>query len=402
MARLANKCVYKLGDIDKKLPISLKLQRCIDLDIPILIKVPASFNVCAIDVRLHKLTSDDIIQSEIHPADRGRLARYFYGGDASTTIQPVITRPSSLYASTTVGDVEYIQLSAVDIEKLKVSESISVSEFQGVFLFDKELNQLVLQSSVPVKSYNFNPLKRDKKTIIDNLQWIDANLTFVLCNKKTTAINEFDFPLNDVVSHSAFATECYLEENNVPKLIFNESEYKQSIYHLEPEYHSSLAFLAMSKAAFNFNVKGASKSIGGDYLCRVHGFSASWGKCGAYLINTFKGSDNKFSFATLKELFQKHWITEYSKDVLALDKTLKDKDSAGNSKLSKTAKKVKSDKYKASLAKVIKARASEVTNELEVVYGVPSGYASYVELIIRPDKLKNEKTLKANKIKGLS
>ncbi|WP_076418031.1 hypothetical protein [Colwellia sp. UCD-KL20] len=402
MARLANKCVYKLGDIDKKLPISLKLQRCIELDIPVLIKVPDAFNVWAIDVQLHKLTIDDIIQSEIHPADRGRLARYFYGDDTFTSIQPAITRPSSLYASTTVRDVEYIQLSTVDIEKLKVSESIGVSEFKGVFLFDKELNQLVLQSSIPVKTYNFNPLKKDKKTILDIIEHIDINLTFVLCDKKTPAINEFNFPLNDVVNHSAFATECYLEEKNVPKLIFNESEYKQSIYHLEPEYHSSLAFLAMSKAAFNFNVKGTSKDIDGDYLCRVHGFSKSWGKCGAFLVNTFNRAEDKFSFTTLKDLFQKHWVIEYSKDVLALDKTLKDKDSAGNSKLSKTAKKVKSDKYKASLAKVIKARASEVTNELEVVYGVPSGYASYVELIIRPDKLKNEKTLKANKIKGLS
>lgn len=402
MVRLANKCVYKLGDIDKKLPISLKLQRCIDLDIPVLIKVPAAFNVWAIDVQLHKLTIDDIIQSEIHPADRGRLARYFYGDDASTSIQPVITKPSSLYASTTVGDVEYIQLSTVDIEKLKMSESIGVSEFKGVFLFDKELNQLALQSSVPVKTYDFNPLKKDKKTTFDIIEHTGINLTFVLCDKKTSAINEFDFPLNDVVSHSAFATECYLEEKNVPKLIFNESEYKQSIYHLEPEYHSSLAFLAMSKAAFNFNVKGASKSIDGDYLCRVHGFSLSWGKCGAFLVNTFNGAENKFSFATLKELFQKHWIIAYIKDVLALDKDLKDKESAGNSKPSKTAKKIKSDKYKASLAKVIKARAEKVIEDLEDIYDVPSSYALYVELIIRPDKLKNKKTLKANKIKGLS
>ncbi|MDT0602545.1 hypothetical protein [Thalassotalea castellviae] len=402
MARLANKCVYKLGDIDKKLPISVKLQRCIALDIPVLIKVPDGFNVWAIDVQLHKLTIDDIIQSEKHPADRGRLARYFYGDDASTSIQPVITKPNSLYASTTVADVEYIQLPTVDIEKLKTSESIGISEFKGVFLFDKELNQLTLQSSVPVKTYNFNPLKKYKKTIFDINEYTGINLTFVLCDKKTPAINEFNFPLNDVVNHPAFAKECYLEEKNIPKLIFNESEYKQSIYHLEPEYHISLAFLAMSKAAFNFNVKGTSKSIDGDYLCKVHGFSLSWGKCGAYLVNTFNRTENKFSFATLKELFQTHWITEYSKDVLALDKTLKDKDSAGNSKLSKTAKKVKSDKYKASLAKVIKARASKVTDELVGVYGVPSGYACYVELIIRPDKLKNEKTLKANKIKGLS
>jgi hypothetical protein len=402
MARLANKCVYKLGDIDKKLPISLKLQRCIDLDIPVLIKVPDAFNVWAIDVQLHKLTIDDIIQSEIHPADRGRLARYFYGDDAFTSIQPVITKPSLLYASTTVGDVEYIQLSTVDIEKLKVSDSIGASEFKGIFLFDKELNQLVLKSSVPVKTYNFNLLKKDKKTISDIIEHTGINLTFVLCDKKTPAINEFDFPLNDVVSYSAFATECHLEEKNVPKLIFNESEYKQSIYHLEPEYHSSLAFLAMSKAAFNFNVKGTSKDIDGDYLCRVHGFSSSWGKCGAYLVNTFKRDDNKFSFTTLKELFQKHWVIAYEKDTLALNKSSNTEKSTNNLKPSKTAKKIKSDRYKASLAKVIKARAEEVTEELEGVYGVPSGYASYVELIIRPDKLKNEKTLKANKIKGLS
>lgn len=405
--RLVNKCLYKLGDIDKKLPMSVKLQRCIDLGIPVLIKVPDTCNVWVIDAQLHKLTIDDIIRSELHPGDMGHLARYFYEDEAFDFYQTVKIKPSTLFASTTVDDVEYLQLLTVDIEKLKLSECINVSEFRGVFLFNKEFGQLTLESSVPVNKYHFNPLERYentlKKRLFDKFKFTCVKLTFVLCDKNTPVKNEFDFPLNDIVSHSAFASECHLEEKSVSKFLFNESEYEQSIYHLEPEYHISLAFLVLSKVAFNFNIKASFKNLDGDYLSRVHGFSSSWGKSGAYLINTFKKTGNNlFIFTSLKELFQKHWIIAFEEDTLALTKELKGEKNTGKSKPSKTARKVKSDKNKAALAKIIKVRAEKVTEDLEDVYGIPSAYATYVELIIRPDKLKNEKTLKANKIKALS
>lgn len=41
-----------------------KLKKCIDLDIPVLVKVPNGHEAWAMDVQLGKLTKEDVVLSE--------------------------------------------------------------------------------------------------------------------------------------------------------------------------------------------------------------------------------------------------------------------------------------------------------------------------------------------------
>ena len=62
--RLKNNLFYKLGEIDTKCAMEAKMQKCIDLGIPVLVKVPVGYKTWAMDNQLDKLTEEDVVLSE--------------------------------------------------------------------------------------------------------------------------------------------------------------------------------------------------------------------------------------------------------------------------------------------------------------------------------------------------
>ena len=360
--RLINKFFYKLGDVDTKVPMKEKLQKCLELDIPVIIKVPGECNVWAIDHQLHKLTKKDIILSESDFCRKVRLINYFYNFENAPFSSDDIPRinTSSISASTLIDNAEYVQLFSGDIKRLIASEDVKIDQFQGVVTIDA--SEYMLKQSVPVSRYYFKLDCVDENKTIHSLyqkfKLSDANLNFVFCGKQVTSNNEFNFPIVwgegkwGIYSTSAIASECSILEEDVSKLVFNDIAYKKSPYHLESEYHASTAFLELSKAGFDLYVKKVAVVSGGNSGYLTRNFSnfkkKNLSEAGAFLIKK-EGAN----FKVLKGIYNNHWLPE--------------------KKLTKTKSQEITDNVLMDLDHLIK------TNE---------AYTSSIEFIIRPDKYK--------------
>ncbi len=55
------KRLHRLDEVDSDTSIGDKLRKCLELDIPVLIQVPASMDVWAIDPKLNQLTKKDVV-----------------------------------------------------------------------------------------------------------------------------------------------------------------------------------------------------------------------------------------------------------------------------------------------------------------------------------------------------
>ena len=347
-----------------------KLKKCIDLDIPVLVKVPNGHEAWAMDVQLGKLTKEDVVLSENDRINQRHLIWHFFEDEkfAFYLRKPALDT-STLFASTSVPDVEFLQLHTHDVEKLSASEEVIVTDFIAVMAFDEAETCFLLQESVPVSKYKFKLDSFSESPLIDALnekiQFTGVDLNFVLVGEGITSDHEFNFPLKYKSHVETVASQCYIPEQEVSKLVFNDESYEKSVYHLEPEYHVSTSLLALSKAGFEINCKGVTPVSGGvsGYLNRLYGFSPSWSKSGAFLINpSSKFEVDTHLFTILKDVFKRYWLTPSPKSP--------------------------------------KEISDEVIASLEVDYGIPSHCSVNAELIIRPDKLKSKKTLQANKIKA--
>jgi hypothetical protein len=357
--RVSNKVFYKLGDVDTKIPMKDRLKKCLDLDIPILVKAPINYDVWAIDPQLDLLTKADVVQSESSFDEQIKLMQHFYPSVPSFKrhFSPKIST-HSMMSSTKINDVEYLQLLNTDIEKLIVSEDISVVQFRCVGIIEND--EFTLQQSVPASLYRFKLDSFD--TLTDEsiaLELFDQkvkfkcdSLNFVFCAEEFINDGRFNFPIGNEQKLSVNALECYIKEGNVSQLVFDEADYIHSSYHLEPEYHASSSFLELSKAGYDLFVKKVPIVSGGNsgYLSRNHPSfkKKTWFDAGVFLIKS-EGSNFKIA----KEIYTTFWLPE--------------------KKLTK---------------KEVKAVVANVRIEIDEKMHTNEAYIHSIELIIRPDKYK--------------
>ncbi|HHY0554859.1 TPA: hypothetical protein ACVU5C_002179 [Vibrio parahaemolyticus] len=360
--RLSNKQTYKLSDIDAQVPIADKLRKCVELGIPVFVPLPSGFQVWAIDPQLESLSKSDVILSEPNILKKAQLIRHFVGEQEFDVFRQPNVNTSELCSSTLLCGVEFLQLKTEDAEKLVVSERISVRNFAGVFMFDRESKDYKLCHSLPVSKYVFD-VDDCHQTAFSNVLsrfLVDGvDLTFTLCTQNSIEGVKFNHPVEYIQDQEILISACEILERDVAKYLFNETDYQRSIYHLEPEYHVSTAFVELSKAGFLAYVKrvpivsgGVSSFIGRN--CPSFKTNGSM-QAGAALIATEARCRSKHKgclFPELKKVFDTHWVNKHQ------------------------LKRVEA-----------KRNIVKVTHALEAL-GLSSYYVKAAEKIIRPDQYK--------------
>lgn len=298
-----------------------KMQKCIDLGIPVLVKVPVGYKTWAMDNQLDKLTEEDVVLSEKDRINQRYLIWHFFDDEQFNSCRKPSLDTSTLFASTHVADVENLQLHTHDVEKLRASEEVKVTEFKAVMAFDIAAEDFLLQESVPVSKYAFKLESFNDNPTVDmlyqKLKFTDVDLKFVLIAEGITSNNEFNFPIKHKAHMDVLASQCHIAEQDVSKLIFNDDDYEKCIYHLEPEYHVSTSLLELSKAGYELFVKNTPVISGGNssYLRRKSPSfnNKNLSEGGAFWINPnprgrFKGKGCQFK--VLKSIFDEFWLEE--------------------------------------------------------------------------------------------
>lgn len=298
-----------------------KLKKCIALDIPVLVKLPNGDEAWAMDVQLGKLTQEDVVLSESDRINQRRLIWHFYDDEQFDFYRKPALDTSTLFASTLVTGVDFLQLHTHDVEKLSASEEVRVTDFKAVMAFDEETEGFSIMETVPVSKYRFKLDSFNESPTVDLLyqkfKFTDVDLMFVLIGEGIAPYNEFNFPIKHKRHVEVVASECYISEQDVSKLVFADEEYRKSIYHLEPEYHVSTSFVELSKAGYELFVKNVPVVSGGNSSYLRRNFSCfnkkSLSEGGAFWINStprgrFKGKGCQFN--VLKSIFDEFWLEE--------------------------------------------------------------------------------------------
>lgn len=105
----------RLDEVDSDTSIGDKLRKCLELDIPVLIQVPASMDVWAIDPKLSQLTKKDVVLSESNVVTQLPLRIHLLDGQSLSPSEKPHIHTSDLAASTKLAHVEYLQLKHGDI-----------------------------------------------------------------------------------------------------------------------------------------------------------------------------------------------------------------------------------------------------------------------------------------------
>ncbi|MGF1826255.1 hypothetical protein L4D17_18530 [Vibrio splendidus] len=357
--RFINKVFYKLSDIDTKVSMKDKLQTCLKIDIPLLVKVPNGYNVWGIDKQLHKLKKQDVVLSVRDHSHKVRLMHYFLENEYIPLYHQPEIDTLFLGASTPIDGVEYLQVTESDTKKLLASENITSDQFKGVVVFDEKEQHFALNESIPVSPYDFKFESNacSDHPIMQKIRSGMSNSCFVLCDKAKPD-NDFNFPIGSVLNLSVSTLEVVIRESDASKLVFNEEDYQLSAYHLEPECHASTALLELSRCGYDLCVKNLPAGSGGraSYLSR-HSKSfktKGWYEAGAFLIKDKEGKN----FNRVKEVYSHHWHW------------------LSDTKFSK---------------KKVQEIVRNVLDELHEVIDTNDTYIHAIELIIRPDKYKHVK-----------
>lgn len=356
-----SKTLHRLDEVDSGTSISDKLQKCFDLGIPVLIKVPTSMDVWAIDPKLELLSKKDVVLSESNVAKRIPLRIHLLDGQYVSPLDTPNIHTSSLAASTKLEDVLYLQLKRGDIPKLLAIHQLDLSKFDAVFIYDDVTYECRLNKSVPVSKYSFVVDENDshailRKALMEKFQYTDLELEYVLC-RKFSGEEQYNHPLEIIDSYTVTPSECWILEEYLSHLTFDNSNYESSRYFLEPKFYISTSFVEFSKSAFGLLEKGEKPISGGTsgYLCNKHKcFKAKYvSEGGTRIINLIKQDAGKDYFEKLKVIFERYWFAQPIKG---------------------------------------KAEARRVTQdviyELEHKLELKSSNASGVEMILRPDKYK--------------
>ena len=323
--RFSNKIFYKLCDVDNKVAMKNKLQKCIELCVPVLIKVPCNFNIWAVDPQLDKLTKEDVILSENSIYNQVRLKHHLIGNDNFNRFSLPKLHTKYLLASESVNNVEFLHLSNIAIKKLIVSEEVTVSKFQGVVMNDGEGSCLTNSRSLSRYQYwldSFDECNTDRQVreLLNKIKYTCKNLNFILCENTLDNNGDIQFPLGNEEKIIVNVFDCYIREKDVSQLIFDEADYKKSHYHLEPEYHTSRALLELSKAGYDLFVKNVLVVTGGSsgYLrrnCKSLNKKKNLCEGGAFWVNSAPGGKLKgkgCQFYLLKQIFEKYWSSPKS------------------------------------------------------------------------------------------
>ncbi|MEZ8251236.1 hypothetical protein CWO01_14705 [Vibrio splendidus] len=354
--RFINKVFYKLSGIDTKVSMKDKLQTCLKLDIPLLVKVPNGYNVWGIDKQLHKLKKQDVVLSVRDHSHKVRLMHYFLEEEYIPLYHQPEIDTLFLGASTLIDGVEYLQVTESDTEKLLASENITTDQFKGMVAFDQKEQHFALYESIPVSPYHFKLGSNNDHSMMQKTKSGMSNSRFVLCDKATRSNNDFNFPIGSELDLSLSVLEVVIRESDASKLVFNKEDYQLSAYHLEPEYHASTALQELSNCGYTLYVKNVTVVSGGcsGYLFRNFKSFKKKGEreAGAFLIKDKTGKN----FNRVKEVYSHHWLSD--------------------TKLSK---------------KKVQETARNVIDELHEVLDTNDTYIHAIELIIRPDKYKKLK-----------
>lgn len=370
--RRSNQIFYKLGDVYPDLPIKEKLKKCYNLEVSVFLKVPRGLDVWAIDCQLKYLTGKDVVLSEIDPLFQLNLHQYFFNRNEDKKVkytdryieslkEPKINT-KNLCASKQLNYVEYLELQTDDVIKLSQLHNISIREFKGVYILDKEVKEFKLCNSVPAQEYRFTVGDSEVDFLKINLSKLipckEPKQLFVTCKSQYEDDVEFNHPINYVESNSVFSSECEILDSDVSKLVFDAFEYDNSDYYLEPEYHISTSFYEFSKAAFELLAKDVSIASGGvsGYLSIYHPSlkTKNVKEGGTYLIGKMKKNETDY-FIRLKDIFSRYWLIQCN--------SLKNQRDA-------------------------LAVTESVVGALEDELGLKSSNAKGVEMMIRPDKYK--------------
>lgn len=353
------KKLCRLDEVDPATPISDKLRKCVDLHIPVLIKVPASMNVWAIDPKLDQLTKKDVVLSESNVVTQLPLRILLLDGQSFSPSEKPHIHTSDLAASTKLAHVEYLQLKYSDILRLLALHQLKLSKFDAVFVYDTR--EYSLCKSVPVSRYSFSIDETDSRAnlesaLIGKIKFSDRELDYVLCNQYSGE-EQYNHPVDIIENCSVTQSECCILEEHLSLVTFDNSNYETSRFFLEPRFHISTAFVELSKAAFELLEMGKKPISGG-----TSGYLFSKHKCfkpkhvregGTWIINRSKKEPGNKYFEKLKGIFDTHWVGEHNQD---------------------------------------KAEVRTITQDviyiLETELGLKSSSANGVEMMLRPDKYK--------------
>ena len=294
------------------------LQNCLELKIPIFMKVPPDSNLWAIDENLHKLTERDVILSEKTSFIQRDLQidlNFEFTGDLYA---PPKVNTSTLAASTLVRNCEYVQLFDDDIAKLINASDLTIKEFQSCVFYNEE-NKLVCETTFTDRQYLFEPNEKKRSESIYLFQknsggFARACSIFKLYPNHIKYDHTFNFPLNKKETLISNEFNLFINDADLSKLIFNNPDYVLSDYHLESKYHASTDFLKLSEAGFILFHAGKKSISGGasGYLSRQSPFFLSKGNYegGAFWINPESKNKQKEKgcrFSILKNTFNKYW-----------------------------------------------------------------------------------------------
>lgn len=351
----------RLDEVDSDTSIGDKLRKCLELDIPVLIQVPASMDVWAIDPKLNQLTKKDVVLSESNVVTQLPLRIHLLGGQSLPPSEKPHIHTSNLVASTKLAHVEYLQLKHSDIPRLLALHQLELGKFDAVFVYDNETCEYSLCKSVPVSRYSFSIDETDSRAnlesaLIGKIKFSDRELDYVVCNQYSGE-EQYNHPVDIIENCSVTQSECWILEEHLSLLTFDNSSYETSRFFLEPRFHISTAFVELSKAAFELLEMGKKPISGG-----TSGYLASKHKCfdpkhvkegGTWVINRSKKEPGNKYFDKLKDIFDRYWVAQPIKD-------------------------------KAEARKVSKGVIDALQCELDFI----SSNANGVEMILRPDKYK--------------
>ncbi|WP_259345025.1 hypothetical protein [Vibrio diabolicus] len=351
----------RLDEVDSDTSIGDKLRKCLELDIPVLIQVPASMDVWAIDPKLNQLTKKDVVLSESNVVTQLPLRIHLLGGQSLPPSEKPHIHTSNLVASTKLAHVEYLQLKHSDIPRLLAFHQLELSKFDAVFVYDNYTSEYCLCKSVPVSRYSFSIDDTDSRAnlesaLIGKFKFSDRELDYVLCNQYSGE-EQYNHPVDIVETCSVTQSECWILEEHLSLLVFDNSNYESSCFFLEPKFHISTSFVEFSKAAFDLLAKGKKPISGGKsgYLSSTYtSLKAKHVKDGGTrMINLIKSESGNDSFEKLKDIFERYWIEKPIKDKVEARRVTKD---------------------------VIETLENEIDSLSSNVVGV--------EMILRPDKYK--------------
>ncbi|WP_230544322.1 hypothetical protein [Vibrio harveyi] len=355
------KRLHRLDEVDSDTSIGDKLRKCLELDIPVLIQVPASMDVWAIDPKLNQLTKKDVVLSESNVVTQLPLRIHLLDGQSLSPSEKHHIHTSDLAASTKLAHVEYLQLKHGDISRLLALHQLELSKFDAVFVYDNDTREYSLCKSVPVSKYSFSIDETDSRAnlesaLIGKIKFSDRELDYVLCNQYSGE-EQYNHPVDIIENCSVTQSECWILEEHLSLLTFDNSSYETSRFFLEPRFHISTAFVELSKAAFELQEMGKKPISGG-----TSGYLVSKHKCfkpkyvregGTWIINRSKKEPGNNYFEKLKGIFETYWTGKHNQD---------------NAEVRRVTQ--------------------NVIYILETELGLKSSSANGVEMILRPDKYK--------------